>query len=258
MATMEDAIHRKRLAQILRYIANMHQSLNATDGSSYSFVRQVQIEQYDRVPPFFQFEDQGEDQEDQRSGMLATTDNFRNMLAMESSTDPAGIPVFESPPFSFYAASSSPTRVAARKRTFTGAIRSAVSGSTECNTSTPEKACWLRITRLTSAQVTAQPDSSHPAVRRYLEDWGAQVQPPVTSFRQLLTLGRLAKAPKVPPTVDAHSSREIKSFLRRYKKYLRKRTYQVQLEPMYNRLFEWIQRQQDHHSELVWYVTFRG
>jgi lipid II:glycine glycyltransferase (peptidoglycan interpeptide bridge formation enzyme) len=58
----------------------------------------------------------------------------------------------------------------------------------------------------------------------------------------------------VPPTVDAHNSHEIKSFLRRYKKYLRKRTYQVQLEPMYNRLFEWIQRQQDHHSELVWYV----
>jgi hypothetical protein len=196
MATMEDAVHRKRLAQILRYIASMHQSLNATDGA-YSFVRQVQIEQYDRVPPFFQFsENEGEDQEDQRSGMLATTDNFRNMLAMESSTDPAGIPVFDSPPFSFYAASSSLSRVAARKRTFTGVIRSAVSGSPEGNTSTPEKACWLRITRLTSAQVTAKPDSSHPAVRRYLEDWGAQVQPPVTSIRQLLTLVRLNAAPK--------------------------------------------------------------
>jgi hypothetical protein len=197
MATMEDAVHRKRLAQILRYIASMHQSLNATDGS-YSFVRQVQIEQYDRVPPFFQFSENegGEDQEDQRSGMLATTDNFRNMLAMESSTDPAGIPVFDSPPFSFYAASSSLSRVAARKRTFTGVIRSAVSGSPDGNTSTPEKACWLRITRLTSAQVTAKPDSSHPAVRRYLEDWGAQVQPPVTSIRQLLTLVRLNAAPK--------------------------------------------------------------
>jgi hypothetical protein len=195
MATMEEAVHRKRLAQILRYIASMHQSVNATDGL-YSFVRQVQIEQYDRVPPFFQFENEGEDQEDQRSGMLATTDNFRNMLAMESSTDPAGIPVFDSPPFSFYAASSSLSKVSARKRTFTGVIRSAVSGSSDGNTSLPEKACWLRITRLTSAQVTAKPDSSHPAVRRYLEDWGAQVQPPVTSIRQLLTLVRLNAAPK--------------------------------------------------------------
>jgi hypothetical protein len=185
MATMEDSVHRKRLAQILRYIASMHQSLNAIDGS-YSFVRQVQIEQYDRVPPFFQFENEGEDQEDQRSGVLATTANFRTMLAMESSTDPV-VPVFESPPFSFYAATSSPTRVAARKRTFAGVIRSAVvSGSTESNT--PEKACsWLRITRLTSAQMTAKPDSSHPAVRRYLKDWAAQVQPPVKSIRQLLT-----------------------------------------------------------------------
>jgi hypothetical protein len=248
----EDAIHRKRLAQILRYIASMHQSLNATDGASgYSFVRQVHNED-GRIPPFFQLENEGEHQEDQRSGMLLTTDDFRHMLAMES-TDPAA-PVFDSPPFSFYAASFSPTGVASRKRTFTGVIRSAVSGPAACSNSAPEKACWLRITRLTRAQVTAQPDTAHPAVRRYLEDWLAQVHPPLQSIRQLLTLGQLDKAPKVPPTVDGSSSREIKSFLRKYKKYLRKRTYQLSLEPMYNRLFEWIQRQQDHHSELVWYV----
>jgi hypothetical protein len=233
------AAHHRKLAQLLRYIA----TLNADGGAGHSFVRQVRNR---REPSsFFQLESERENQDDQLSGILFSTEDFRHMLAME--TDPA-TPVFDSPPFSFYAASSAPKGVALGKRMFTGAIKRVITGSADA----PGKSCWLRITRLTSTQVTAPPDTSSPAVRQYLEDWRTQLQPPLQSIEQLLTLRHLARAPKLPPSVDMSSSREIKTFLRKYKKYLRKRLFQLSLEPMYNRLFEWIQRQQDHNNELVW------
>lgn len=237
----DDALHRKRLAQLLRFVA----SLNAADGgASHSFVRQVENGRL--ASNFFQRESEREHQEE---GLLCSTVDFRAMVQME--TDP-GAPVFAAPPFSFYAASSSP-RAAARKRTFAGALKRAVSGSADSISMGPEKACWLRITRLTSTQSTPQPDvTSNPAVRQYLEDWRAQVKPPLHSIEELLTPGYLSRAPKVPPNVNVGGSREIKTFLRRAKKYAKKRMYQLSLEPIYNRLFEWIQRQQDHHGELVW------
>jgi hypothetical protein len=47
-------------------------------------------------------------------------------------------------------------------------------------------------------------------------------------------------------------SRVATGFLKRYKRYLRMRLYQQTLEPMYNRLFEWIQQQNENNEELVW------
>ena len=84
-----------------------------------------------------------------------------------------------------------------------------------------------------------------------MEEWLAQT-PLVHSMETLLTKRRLEQAPKVPPTVSIHGGQEIKCFLRKYKKYLRKKTYQRELEPIYNRLFEWIQNQQGNYDELVW------
>jgi hypothetical protein len=66
----------------------------------------------------------------------------------------------------------------------------------------------------------------------------------------MLTLQSLAKAPKIAPT-DFEKAKEIKSFLRKYKRYLQKRAFQAVLEPMYNQLFEWVQHTQ-HNDELVW------
>lgn len=71
-------------------------------------------------------------------------------------------------------------------------------------------------------------------------------------MKDLLTLMRIERAPEIQNTFLSGEHRIIKSFMRKYKKYLRMKLYQQALEPIYNRLFEYIQQQHDHHSELVW------
>ncbi|GAX13522.1 hypothetical protein FisN_27Lh017 [Fistulifera solaris] len=88
----EEQIHRKRLSQLLRYIASMHQTLDQTE-EGCSFVRESRVTPSD----FFQKE---------QEGILFSINDFRQLLQHR----------LQPPPFSFYAAAS-------RKRTFSGAIK---------------------------------------------------------------------------------------------------------------------------------------
>jgi len=232
----EEVVHRRKLTAILRYIASMHTTLNDTDASC-SFVQTVVGGANGEVSDFFQYE---YEDNDNAGGVLFSTENFRMLLAMEADAS-----LFPSPPFSFYAAASS--QQAAKKRTFAGAIKNSLSSPS----SVPEKACWLRITRLTNAQVSSPPVAQHPDLKLYLAGWLAQT-PQVHTLERLLTRRRLEKAPKIPPTISSRGLREIKTFLRQYKRYLKKKSYQRELEPIYNRLFEWIQNHQSNYEELVW------
>ena len=243
--TMEDdeAVHRRKLTAILRYIASMHTTLHETDAAC-SFVQTVAgaAAASEAVSDFFQYE---YDDQDDTGGVLFSTENFRTLLAMEADAS-----LFPSPPFSFYAAASTQQQTSDKKRTLAGAIKSFATPS-----SAPEKACWLRITRLANAQVSSPPPpvagDQHPDLKLYLDGWLAQT-PNVHTVERLLTARRLERAPKVSPTISSRGLREIKTFLRQYKKYLKKRAYQRELEPIYNRLFEWIQNQENNYEELVW------
>jgi hypothetical protein len=200
--------------------------------------------------------------------------------------------LFDRPLFSFYAAAAASSgggpaaaatkEAAARKRTLAGALKSTFAAasssfssssgggggggdgvsSSSIGSSFNGKPCWLRITRLTNAQImTGRPslddDHLHAAVRQYLEEWRRrrtsdnieQVATTMVSFEDFLTLNRLSEAPPPSSTrLDARGASEIRGFLRRYKKYLLKREYQERLEPMYNRLFEWVQQRDQNHQ----------
>lgn len=248
VAASEESLHRKRLAQILRYIASMHQSLNASE-RGHSFVREVAFN--GNASDFFQREAEEEFlEEDSRGcGVLFTTHNFRKLIAMENNDETK---LFSTPPFTFYAAATEQ-----RKRTLAGTFKSTF-GRSDNSASPSEKACWLRITRPTTVEEDPLVKAS-PAVRRYLQDWlenhpqRQQTRGAVRRVEDLLTLKSIANAPKIPPNVSAKDNKEIGVFLKAYKMYLRRKVYQQALEPMYNRLFEWVQvqQQQDHHCELV-------
>lgn len=249
----DEATHRKRLGQILRYIANMHQSLDGGGGgvndSSGSFLQPVDQSSSNKKPAplFFQGRNNSDDDCD---SVLFSTDNFRNLLTVES--DPL---LFDCPPFSFYASPSShhdqsPRSQASKKRSLTGTIKNSLFSSSDESMGNP---CWFRITRLTNAQVSAPPVATHPEVTRYLEEWLAQT-PQASSIAYLLSNGqRLHQAPKIPPhQISSSGGRAIQTFLRQYKKYVRRKMYQSQLEPIYNRLFDWVQNQLGNSHELVW------
>jgi hypothetical protein len=57
-----------------------------------------------------------------------------------------------------------------------------------------------------------------------------------------LTQANLEAAPK-------SDNPQVQSFLRKYKKYWRRRKFRLAIEPLYNRLFEWFH---DQHEDLVW------
>lgn len=242
-----ELVHRRRLAQILRYIANMHHSLQSAEGVGPSFVQEGR--RGGRSPAdFFQTD------EDQSDWILFSTTDFRHLLTAEQNPAGAGQPLFPSPPFSFYAAvNTEPRDVSPRKRTFTGAFRSDSSTATSKESSSAadgKTGCWMRITRLSNAQIARTPPESlhRPIVRDYLEGWLLQT-PDADRIQDLLTLERLATPPKLPPGRDVRHKQEISSFLRQYRKYLRRKAYHDILEPMYNHLFEWVQQQSD--EELV-------
>jgi hypothetical protein len=230
----ENAAHRKRLAQILRYIASMHQILSNGADNGHSFVKET--------PPKEDFFVSRES--DDINGVLFCTNDFRQLLSIDRSREK---PLFSLAPFAFYAASTSYSDKN-RKRSFAGAFKSTFSFS---SSSQPEKACWLRLTRLTSAQVPDKPEiPSYEALQTFLEDWKKQAR--YRTIDDLFTLENLQKTPKLPPTLPQKDATLIKRFLQRYNVYLQKKTYHTTLEPIYNSLFEWIQLQQDHNQELVW------
>uniref|UniRef100_A0A7S3KYB6 Uncharacterized protein n=1 Tax=Amphora coffeiformis TaxID=265554 RepID=A0A7S3KYB6_9STRA len=240
-----EVTHRRRLAQILRYIANMHHSLQS-EGVGPSFVQEGRR---DRPPSdFFQLDEQ------QGEWILFTTTDFRLLLSAEQNAQSGG-PLFPSPPFSFYAAVTEQKEggQSPRKRMFSAAFKSdGASSNTTTNkeSSVDGKTCWMRITRLTNAQIATTPPESvrRSAVRNYLEGWLMQT-PDAGRLEDLLTLDRLARPPKSPPGYDVRERQEVNSFLRQYRRYLRRKAYHEILEPMYNHLFEWVQQQSD--EELV-------
>jgi hypothetical protein len=211
----EEETHRKRLSQILRYISTMQTNADAR----CSFVGPVPERIHDNnvpidVAPFFQ---------GQEDGIIFTTYDFFGLTNISTELQ------FSSPPFSFY--SAGPPK-ASRKRTIRGCAKD------NSNSNEASSPCWMRLTRLTAES----PPLAGPAVVAYLERWSDQ-RGGVVDLQELLTTENLARAP------PADGLPQIQTFLRRYKKHLKKRDFQQALEPLYNRLFEWLQDQQD---DLVW------
>ena len=113
--------------------------------------------------------------------------------------------------------------------------------------------CWFRITRLASAE---SPPKTTPAVREYLRAWSESSQQ--ANITKLLQ-EQQEQQNAAPPVPTGFHSNEIKRFLRQYKKYQRRASVRMALEPLYNRLFEWlvVQQQQqggggNNGGELVW------
>ena len=252
-----ERVHRKRLAQILRYIASMHQSLNhqtsaagEDEGSPLSFVLQTRRPKH-QYADFFQR--QTADAMEAAGRVLFSTNDFRQLLALERSH-----PSTQQAPFTFYAASGRSNNSNRRKRaTLAGTIKQSILSPSSSPADDNGKACWLRMTRLTNAQLGPRIHYEHLpfSVRTYLRDWllgGGKQHTNNNNSDPLdrLTLRRLERAPK-PAPADARAASDIKRFLRQHKKYLVQKSRQQQLEPIYNQLFEWIQMS-DHQLELVW------
>ncbi|KAG7373119.1 DNA helicase [Nitzschia inconspicua] len=266
----EEILHRKRLAAILRYIASMHQALRSVDtSSSHSFVRYIR--DASKASDFFQYERTEDDivqEGDSTGGVLFSTNDFRRLIVAEA-MDGESSSLWSSPPFSFYASSLSSSSAAipsaathslpGNKRRFAGLYGGGTSTSKSHVSGLSQESCqysqglWLRLTRLGPNVVVEQPDIT-PPVDKYLKGWLKESAPRgCVSVSDLLTLHHLERAPGIPGTLySIRNQRIIKGFLKRYKRYLRMRLYQKTLEPIYNRLFEWVQQQNENNEELVW------
>ena len=260
--------HRKMMAQILTYVADMHRSLGNSSGNGEdtngkggpSFVRRVQNgnnvsscwQSFFYQEPRFTAGD-GDD----RLGILFSTQNFRNLQAIEAETSKA---LFAKQPFNFYAASTTLTAATAnRKRNWSDSFRSPLSspfpnsgaaGSGGGSHHDYGKSCWFRLTRLTSAEIPEPPTMSNAAVRRYLTKWrdNDPALRDIENLRDILTLETMAHPPEI---TELSRAQEIRVFIKQYRRYLRKKAYQKAIEPMYIKLFEWVQ-QTHHNDELVW------
>lgn len=220
----EEALHRKRLAAILRYIASMHQALRSADGSSsHSFVRPIQdasiasdFFQYDR------FDDEFGPDDDGAGGVLFSTNDFRRLIAAEA-MDGGSSSLWVSPPFSFYASSASSNAATATsasqsspgfKRGFAGFYGGASSSSTSNNRSLQTSSqrgqgLWLRLTRLGPNTIVEKPDTP-PVVTNYLNAWLKESAPRgCASVSDLLTIHHLERAPGIPSTVFSIRNQRI-------------------------------------------------
>jgi hypothetical protein len=208
-----EAVHRKRLGTILRYIADMHHS---AENSFPLFVR-------GDPPTSDYFENEG--------AILFSTKDFARIVS--------SIPAQSSPPFSFYAASE-----AKNKSSFP--FKRTISGSTKVSGNSPDnRPCWLRVTRPVADQ---PPNRKVASIRDYLRNWQDRT---CRSLQELLSsVEAIQNAPKIDPTTVPSAQQEIKTFLRLHRKYLQKRVLRNALEPLYNSLFEWLQ--ESHEEELVW------
>ena len=255
----EKALHRKRLAAILRYIASMHQDLSSSgDYRCHCFVRLVDGDE-NTEEDFFQSETNTED--DNR--VLFSTNDFRKLISVEAMDDKSrsNQDCKEMPPFSFYAPKSSITKnhgLAVSAATNRSSGLYGLSSVFTYNKSHRgrngnEKGLWLRLKRLGPSSVIQQPNYEHPVLQNYLNSW-LKESSRSCSIQDLLTIHNIDRAPSIPNTVSIRNHRFIKSFLRRYRIYLRTKLYQQTLEPIYNSLFEWNQQPILEHSVVVYYV----
>jgi hypothetical protein len=186
----QDALHRKRLATILRYIASMHEALRSVEGTSnHSFVRPIQ--DASNASDFFQLEriDDAFSQDSTSCGVLFSTNDFRRLIAKEA-MDVVSTSLWSSPPFSFYATSSSSSAA----NTSTTHYR----GGTATSSSRIGQGLWLRLTRFGNNAVVEQPEIS-PIVDKYLQSWLKESAPSrCTHVSDLLTIHHLERAPGIP------------------------------------------------------------
>ena len=63
------------------------------------------------------------------------------------------------------------------------------------------------------------------------------------SVKDFLTLETITSAPTPSRNISLKDRNEIKAFLRAYKQFLKSTVIRSSLEPIYNRLFEWLQQQ---------------
>ena len=251
----DEALHRKRLAAILRYIANMHQdTISSGAYCHHRFVRPADEAGIDEED-FFQRETSVEDE----NRIFFSTNDFRKLMSVQANNDNSGRSDNESPPYSFYAPKSSNPNTrgsasfAARSKSSSlyglpPVFSSNKSGRRRIETG---KGLWLRLKRLGPSSVIQQPDYEHPVLQNYLNDW-LNESSSASCVDDLLTIRNLDRAPSIPNTVSIRNHRFIKSFLRRYRMYLRTKLYQQTLEPIYNSLFEWNQQQNENNEEIIW------
>eukprot|EP00562_Extubocellulus_spinifer_P002067 CAMPEP_0178481756 /NCGR_PEP_ID=MMETSP0696-20121128/6379_1 /TAXON_ID=265572 /ORGANISM="Extubocellulus spinifer, Strain CCMP396" /LENGTH=1859 /DNA_ID=CAMNT_0020109245 /DNA_START=170 /DNA_END=5749 /DNA_ORIENTATION=+ len=212
------------------------------------------------------------------SSILFSLQDFKTIPSSSASAggDAGSPPLFPSPPFSFYAAADStggggggggggrsasgrksrgknsgvsvswePAAAAggrgskeqSRGKWKMSAWSSSASGSG--SNKPPIPSCWLRLTRIRAEE---PPPVNSSVVRAYLEAWAAKKK--VRSYKRLIRdLDSLNHAPALDPaTASAGRQREIKTFLRKCKRHVRRDMVRRKLEPMYNRLFEMAQR----------------
>ena len=248
------ASHRRRLAQILRYLATIHRGGGGGNGSGTSaladhFLRQYPSlndareavgREFDLAAADGDMVEVGSNGED--SPLLFSLGDFQSISAAASES--AGL--FPSPPFSFYAASASASQ--SRSSPTVARARKFFSGN-----ATVASSCWLRLTRIKAEEPPAIPHNSSPAVRQYLEDWAARRH--LNSYRRLIrSLDALNHAPALDfTTLPARSQKEIKAYLKKCKRYVQKDKIRRKLEPLYNRLFEIAQttKAADAFEELI-------
>ena len=243
----EKALHKKRLAGILRYIASMHQDIRSSD-TYHRFVRSTDDDE-NGEEDFFQGESNTED----GNRVLFSTNDFRKLMYVDASDNSKRDQ--DHAPFSFYAPQPSATnnRGSGAATNHSSGLYGLVFNSSKSTTGRHlnERGLWLRLKRLGISSVIQQPNYEHDVIQNYLNDW-LKESSRVSSIEHLLTVYNLDRAPSIPSTVSLRNQRLIKSFLRRYKIYLRTKLYQQTLEPIYNSLFEWNQQQNDNNEEIIW------
>ncbi len=246
-ATMEEekALHQKRLAAILRYIASMHQDVKSS-GAYHRFVRPIDDDEIGE-DNFFQGESSTED----GNRVLFSTNDFRKLIDVGAAESSKGDK--DHSPFSFYAPKSgasnrSPTATSSGIYGFSSVFSS---DKQQSGRHANDLGLWLRLKRLGLSSVVQQPSYEHDVIQNYLNEW-LKESSRAYSIKNLLTIHNLDRAPDIPNTVSLRNQRLIKSFLRRYKMYLRTKLYQQTLEPIYNALFEWNQQQNENNQEIIW------
>lgn len=211
---MEDeSLHRKRVAQILRYIATMH--TNQT--SQFSFVNTEQ------KGPFCSLTEATEDAAGQ---VLFTWYDFQRLASVVQRDDPG-----KALPFSFY-------QVSKQKRGTAGDTSCWLRLTRSTNSDIPTPPA-LSSTSVDFLRIWFQDDQFNQRVATL------EVSEQLRLLEIHLSSHRLRQ---IPP---AGASPKFQRWWRRYVHYRAAIKLQRQLEPMYNHLFEWFHHQQDT-DELIW------
>eukprot|EP00934_Nitzschia_sp_Nitz4_P006196 Nitzschia sp. Nitz4//scaffold90_size81538//26232//31277//NITZ4_005317-RA/size81538-processed-gene-0.34-mRNA-1//1//CDS//3329560005//6186//frame0 len=232
----QEALHRKRVTQILRYISTMSSSATGTGNVARSFVRTIpQLDAASLFPTHAAMATSyaaGEAMEEDAlpaSEVLFTIADFQrlallcNQLPGDSSQVQQGQQT--TLPFSFYTRGSG----------------AGMGGSLKKNNATEPAACWLRLTRVVGGVwkgVAAAPPPIDEEIKAFLK----QSAPKATA----ITMEQLDR---LPPT----SHPKLQRWVRRQRRYLQAQQIKKLLEPMYNHLFEWYhQKDIQADLDLIW------